>query len=106
MTRISCASCASCVPSPLLLFRRVLVEGFFDHVIQLAFKLGRVALFFSCDPAPDEGSCAGIPQIDNEATFGIWNFDDTGTEATPSRGISLDFGFACGAEPVLDIQVG
>jgi hypothetical protein len=90
----------------LLLFRRVLFEGLLDHVVQLAFELGRVAFFFSRNSAPDERSGAGVAQIDYQAAFCVRNLDDTSTETAPSGRIPLDFRFACRTEPELNIEVG
>ena len=67
--RLSCA--LKRIPSALLLLRRIFVDGFFDHVVELALDFGGVAFFLGGDGAPDERARGGIAQIDDQRSFGI-----------------------------------
>src|ERR1700688_273232 len=90
----------------LLLLRRIFVDGFFDHVVEFSLDLGGIAFFLSGDGAPNERARGWIAQIDDQRSLSIRHSDVARAESIPSGGVSLDLGFAGGAERVAHVEVG
>lgn len=90
----------------MLFLRWIFVDGFFHHVIELLFDLGRITFLFAGDVAPYERVAGGIAQVDNQRSFSEGNVDDEGAKAAPACGVGFLFYFPCGSKSVYDVQIG
>src|SRR5215472_15796909 len=89
-----------------LLLRWISIEGFSDHLIDLALDLGGVALFLASDGTPDQGTCTRIAQVDHQRALAVRHPYDAPPEAIPPGGIGLQFGFLSGSKVIAHVQVG
>src|SRR5579863_7535076 len=90
----------------LFVLRRILLDGLPHHVVELAFDLGRVALYFPGDGPPDQGAGAGIAQIDDQRAFGERHPHHARSPSAPTGRIGFRLGAPDRAERVTDIEVG
>src|SRR5579872_111201 len=91
--------------SELFFLRRIFVDGFFHHVVDLTLDLGGVVLFLGGDGAPDKRAGGRIAQIDDQRALRIRDAHVAGAESVPTGGVGFHLGLARGAECIAHVEV-